>query len=180
MYHIKNDARSKKSANKIVEAFSNCLKTTEYEQLTVVQIQKCSGVGRTTFYRLFDNISDILVYQIDKAYDEFFGDNIRQYKDPLEQTLVFVMKNTDILNNILLCNRLDLIRKKFVVKKDNIIALHSNDEKLDVIQIDYDTCIFSGIVIGSLMAWYQNGEKESVKEVYNRLKASLNGINSTI
>ncbi len=62
MYHISKDERAKKSAIKIGNGLLRCLKTKEFYQITVTDIQKTSNVGRATFYRLFDNITDVLSY----------------------------------------------------------------------------------------------------------------------
>lgn len=70
MYHIKNDKRCQKSAARIGEAFRTVLAGKQLSEITVTDIQKASGVGRSTFYRLFDNIDDVLLYV---AEDEFHG-----------------------------------------------------------------------------------------------------------
>jgi len=73
MYHIKDDKRSIQSADLIVAGFNRLLLKAKYEELTVTAIVQEAGVGRTTFYRNFDDKADILLYQMDmnftKAYE---------------------------------------------------------------------------------------------------------------
>jgi len=75
MYHIKDDKRSIKSADLIIAGFNRLLSKLKYEELSITAIVQEAGVGRTTFYRNFDEKADILLYQMDmsfsKAYESF-------------------------------------------------------------------------------------------------------------
>jgi AcrR family transcriptional regulator len=57
MYHISNNRRAEKSAELIYQGLLTCLKHKNFDQVTITDLQKASGVARTTFYRAFDNIS---------------------------------------------------------------------------------------------------------------------------
>ena len=62
MYHIKNDVRSQKSAKFISEGLQKCLAYKTFSEITITDVLRASYVGRATFYRLFDNLSDVLAY----------------------------------------------------------------------------------------------------------------------
>ena len=62
MYHIKNDKRCLKSAERIGDALRSMLDEKPLSDITVTDIQRLSETGRSTFYRLFDNIDDVLLY----------------------------------------------------------------------------------------------------------------------
>jgi AcrR family transcriptional regulator len=44
--------------------------TQDYHDISVTQIINASGVGRATFYRLFDDKSDVVLYQMESVFDE--------------------------------------------------------------------------------------------------------------
>ena len=70
MYHIKNDKRSRLSARLIYEGFVTVQKITPYERITISTLTEASGVGRSTFYRLFDGKDDILLYKATHLFKE--------------------------------------------------------------------------------------------------------------
>ena len=63
MYHIKQDARSQRSAKAIIEGLESCLEKKSISIITVSEVCAACAVGRATFYRLFDNLTDVLSYQ---------------------------------------------------------------------------------------------------------------------
>lgn len=65
MYHIQKDIRAQKSAKLIGEGMLKCLGEKRFEEISVSDVQRASSVGRSTFYRLFDNTADVLAYLCD-------------------------------------------------------------------------------------------------------------------
>ena len=70
MYHIANDIRAKKSADLIIQGLEECLQEKPLDKIKVIDIYNKTYVSRATFYRLFDNIYDVLSYQCDCLRDE--------------------------------------------------------------------------------------------------------------
>ena len=54
MYHIKEDKRAQASVELICDGLKRCLKEKSFESVTISDIQRVSGVSRSTFYRNFD------------------------------------------------------------------------------------------------------------------------------
>ncbi len=54
MYHISNDKRIKQSSELIWNGLLKCLESKPFENITITDLQKTSGVAKTTFYRSFD------------------------------------------------------------------------------------------------------------------------------
>ena len=59
MYHISKDKRALQSSELIYNGLLECIKKKPFDQISVSDLQKASGVARSTFYRAFDH-SDIL------------------------------------------------------------------------------------------------------------------------
>ena len=54
MYHISKDKRALQSSELIYNGLLECIRKKPFDQITVSDLQKASGVARSTFYRAFD------------------------------------------------------------------------------------------------------------------------------
>ena len=70
MYHISKDKRALQSSELIYNGLLECIKKKPFDQISVSDLQKASGVARSTFYRAFDNISDVLYWKCDTCFYE--------------------------------------------------------------------------------------------------------------
>ncbi|MDR3262774.1 MAG: TetR/AcrR family transcriptional regulator [Clostridiales bacterium] len=68
MYRIGNDKRTRVSARLICDGLNNLMQKKPYSALTVTEIAEASGVGRATFYRLFDDKSDVILCQTEAIF----------------------------------------------------------------------------------------------------------------
>lgn len=71
MYRIGNDKRKTQSANLIYKGLEELMRTHDYSDITISHIINTSGIGRATFYRLFDEKSDVVLYQMETVFTEF-------------------------------------------------------------------------------------------------------------
>lgn len=71
MYRIGNDKRKKQSAELIYRGFEGLMRTHDYIDISISRIINASGIGRATFYRLFDDKSDVVLYQMELVFTEF-------------------------------------------------------------------------------------------------------------
>ena len=72
MYHISNDKRAKRSADAIVAGLISIAKVTPLPDITVSDLLRKTNLSRSTFYRLFDNVMDILEYECDSITQDIF------------------------------------------------------------------------------------------------------------
>ena len=70
MYHIKTDKRAEKSVELICTGLLACLEQKEFSQISISDIQRASTVSRSTFYRNFDSLDDVLALLCDRGFDE--------------------------------------------------------------------------------------------------------------
>lgn len=73
MFHISSDKRAERSALLICDGLSECLETKAFHDVTIADISRASTVSRSTFYRLFDNLTDVLDYQCSRLFQETLG-----------------------------------------------------------------------------------------------------------
>ncbi|HEX2944897.1 MAG TPA: TetR/AcrR family transcriptional regulator [Clostridia bacterium] len=71
MYRIGNDKRKTQSAKLIYKGLEELMRTHDYKDISISHIINASGIGRATFYRLFDDKSDVVLYQMELVFTEF-------------------------------------------------------------------------------------------------------------
>lgn len=62
MYHIPNDKRAYSSACRIYDALIAALEHMAFSEISIKELER-RGISRATFYRLFDNLSDVLEWK---------------------------------------------------------------------------------------------------------------------
>lgn len=171
MYHINSDKRCIKSAELIYEGLLKCLKNKSFEQITVTDIQKSSGVARTTFYRCFDNISDILYWRCDMCFGEAFeGLNTSDVADEnilIKHYFSYWLKHSGILELLISINRQDIIYSCHMKKAEELEKIFGELPGMTEKEKRYFMAIRSGVTISVLKAWLDGGCKESAEEVLN-------------
>ncbi len=174
MYRISNDKRVKKSAERIGNGLLSCLQIKNFSEITVTDVQKTSLVGRATFYRLFDNITDVLSYLCDNIFEKV-GIEYEKSKNysPNEMTLKFIqewMNNKMLLKAIVDCNRLDFLynsHMKYLGTNANFFFpnLSISKERMNYLMMTMTACTSA-----CLTAWLKNGACETAEMLQNELK----------
>lgn len=113
MYHISNDKRAIQSSELIYQGLLDCMKKKSFDRITISDLQKTSGIARTTFYRAFDNISDVLYWKCDTCFYEVLGN---YHPQPFQEDFNLIrhyfeywMEHSDILELLMQINRQDII-----------------------------------------------------------------------
>ncbi len=177
MYHIKNDKRSVQSAHLIYEGLLKCLERKPFELVTVTDVQRASGVARTTIYRAFDNLSDILLWRCDLAFREALLES-KPKNAPTEWELMrgyfaYWTEHGEILKLLVDINRQDII---YACHTKNARALEQSYGRLpgmDERNARYFMAIRTGMTVSILKAWLDGGGAESVDELLDILKFQL-------
>ena len=86
MYHIPNDVRARKSVELILQGLYKALEKKSLNDIKVNDIYLNCYVSRATFYRLFDSIYDVLLYQCDLIINEMLTSIAEiEFKDKKKQ-----------------------------------------------------------------------------------------------
>lgn len=86
MYHIKQDKRAQTSVELICTGLKQCLREKSFENITISDIQRISGVSRSTFYRNFDRIEDVLALMCDRVFEEAFSSGYANISESVFRT----------------------------------------------------------------------------------------------
>lgn len=184
MYHISNDKRAAQSADLIYNGLLQCLEKKSFDQITVTDVQKSSGVARTTIYRCFDNLSDILYWRCDLCFQEALH-TIEPANAPNELELmqgyfVYWTEHSDILKLLIDINRQDIIYACHMKNAKALEASYGTLPGMDETNARYFMAIRTGVTISILKAWLDGGRKETAEELLNILKGQFAFLSSAI
>lgn len=173
MIKVGADKRKKHSAELLVNGLITCMETKAFTEINISDLQRASGVSRATFYRLFDDVQDVLAYQcqtmaaeIPKQYhavsvknrESFLLFSLRYW---LEQhrflEAIFVSGRADILQNALLGNAA-FLREEFPI------------EGITPETMDYLISASMSILSGLLLTWVKHGKKETPEQLIEIFK----------
>ena len=178
MYHIKSDRRSQASAAEIVRGLQECLKTTPLKAITVSDMHRVTGISRATFYRLFDNPEDVLIYQLDQMTEEsadiYLTRSDLSSAQLLEKTMELGLQNHDFLKALVENGRHDLL---FAYTERNFRKLDQHKgifpEDMTGEERDYIIAHLSMTMVANLITWARKGQQETVKDLLRYQKRYL-------
>lgn len=166
MFHIAKDKRSKTSAKLVSDALDRCLKEKSYEQITISDVCRESTISRATFYRLFDNMDDVLSYQIEALENEFQAKTIgKRPRVIMEEFIGYWMAQPDFLDIIIRIHREDILYECHRRRAADLSRYF-----IKVEPTEYHISILTQILISTLTTWAKTGKKESPSEIVDILK----------
>lgn len=173
MYHISKDKRAVQSADLIYKGLLQCLDHKPFEQITVTDVQKATGVARTTIYRCFDNLSDILYWRCDLAFREALH-SARPTGKPNEWELMrgyfaYWTEHSDILKLLMDIGRQDIIYTCHLKNAALLEQFYGTLPGLDEVDRRYYMAIRTGVTVSILKAWLDSGCKETAQELVHIL-----------
>ncbi len=180
MYHIVNDKRAKVSARLIYEGLLECLQSKPFNKITIRDIQEASGVGRATFYRHFDNLSDVLMAKCDAVFSELgvLLDKKHQAKSEEEShsnvylaTVVeYLSENWEIFETLDKVGKRDILYHclmKYTYDRTKVFAPHLDEHSMEFQLLSH---LRAGILDGIINMWLEDGKKEQPEEILRILR----------
>lgn len=178
MYHLTKNKRAEQSAQLIFDGLCKCLKTKSFDQITVTDVQKASTVARTTIYRWFDNLSDVLFWKCDLCFRQSLEWDFAEFNEweLIKRFFEYWMKNGEILQLLVDINRQDIIFACHMKNAQMLEKSFGRLPELDEVSSRYFMAIRTGVTIGVLRAWLEGGKKETSDELVEILKTQLRAI----
>ena len=184
MYHIANDKRALRSAKYIYEGLEKCLNKKSFDKITISDIHEESYVSRATFYRLFDNLRDVLVYRCDLIFDEIIEAlwklNEVTAKNIFIKYVELWMEYSDFLEKLINNGFINIIYEAHVKRMDIIKELLLPDIGINNSEKDYLLSILSGLMASSFRVWCQHERKESPQQLHKQIELCVDILNKMI
>ena len=177
MYHISSDRRAVRSAERIVLGLEELLRNTAVQDIAVSTLCRRCGIGRATFYRLFDNLTDVLAYRCDQILDEAAR---RVREDPemtAAQSCLFVlrewMEQPALMKAIMEGQHLEILYRSMVRHMD---LLRSRFEKTGISDgpfLEFQAMHLCLLIPTCLFIWHRNGCRQSAEELFGQFSQSI-------
>ena len=174
MYHIKSDKRSHKSAALLCEGLAAMLREKSYQEITISDVCSHCGIARTTFYRLFDTLDDVLLYQFDRLFEAGITQS-QNHNVPTSSYAYSILKialsDRALIAALIASGRTDLFDFSTRLKEQQL--LHNIGLTLEEPNLRYCTAMLNAMLLSIVKVWVENGNEESVEDLYERSKANL-------
>lgn len=175
MYHIPNDKRARRSAEALCAGLLDCLEHKSYTDVTVRDLSMASGVSRATFYRLFDNVSDIFLWKCDSimttALDRVRRNEGTDITSALEGFVAAGIENRTLLEALIRCDRTQILYEVHAKHTQEIRDIFLSGSEINELQAEYLTSLLASIIPAAFRVWVQHPEAPDI--LVGRLRSSL-------
>lgn len=151
MYEMKTNRKAFKSQQKIYKALRQILKSKPLREITVSDICQECNISRTTFYRNFSNVAEIL----EVIFEFFYSEYLEKRQNANNQLLFFFeywYYHRDLVH--IITNQNNSIIKNCMIRHDP-----------DLMQNPYELDLKYSILTSLLSKWSELKEKDP-KEMY--------------
>lgn len=179
MFHVHADKRTACSAGKIAAALSNLIQTKPFDQVTIADLQRETGIARTTFYRSFDNLVDVLEWQCDlefyRLFSRFSGlTHFPSEKDALRIYLDYWTDHPSILVNLIKIQRIDIIYKYQEKYANLMLEKYGPLLNLAPAEQKYFLSVRIGFILSIILTWVKHGRQETPAQLAVIAERQLN------
>lgn len=177
MYHIKDDQRSIRSSEMLYTGLATLMREKDFTAITVTDLVEAARVGRTTFYRHFDEIEDILLMRNDQVF-EGLARYLQEYRQKhpqeprihiLKPILRYFYLHSEIIELLIIANRIDILQQAFrrLLErfKSTLGALYGIEDEY----VEYIIAIETGLITNILIHWIETGKKHAPDELADRI-----------
>ena len=164
MYQIKEDKRAKASVELICDGLKRCLKEKSFESVTISDIQRVSGVSRSTFYRN----EDVLALMCDRVFVEAF---LSDYANISEAVFRTWFRHQELIETIVGIDRGDMLYAS--LRRCTSRMRSGLPESGDAALLDYLASIIASSMMGIMITWVERGKKENEEELKGMILQSF-------
>ena len=155
MYHIPNDARAQRSAERIYTSLMTFQNAGAFSDISVTQIAASAGVGRSTFYRLFDNSYDVLYWKSDEimtgALRKASGKN--SFDDVFLTFISEWMEHQSLLQTLSRYSMTDILFQVHMAHIEEIDTHFFHDMQLSQLQTEYLATTLAAMLSAGFGLW---------------------------
>jgi AcrR family transcriptional regulator len=153
----------------------------DFDDITVTDLVQAAQVGRTTFYRNFDSIEDILWMRNDQVLEGFLHYLLEYRQKHADESHPHVLKpllryfylNSEIIELLISANRIAIFRQSF---RGLIEPFKSMVGALYAIEGDYMEYVVevnTGAVADILTYWIKTGKRHPPDELADKLSPMI-------
>lgn len=173
MYKLCKTEQSAKRQREIENCLFDIMCVKDYDDITITEICDKMSMPRKAFYRYFDSKEDALMAMLDHSLSEYDGFSVdrsnetnRMLVSELEEYFIFWKQRRELLSALDRSSLLGVLTQRIInyPLKDRIVTAkflpNDNDKAREMIF----KFALSGLM-NTMICWYQNGFKESTREM---------------
>lgn len=173
MYHISSSKRTLDSAHKIESALNKLLDSVSFDRISVSQICKEAGVGRATFYRLFDMPVDIIQWCCDTNFkaqcEALMSKSKKVIAYPFDFNLRYIFEHPQALELACKAGRIDIAYASFNRCNSDLLKVLQDMHHISNVDLEVSTFIVTSVIVNAFKYWVKNGKKEPVDVFVERV-----------
>lgn len=172
--YLRDNPTAIQSMNWFSEALVRLMKTIPYKDIIVRMLCKEADLSRQTFYNLFKDKDEVLLYYLESSAMEYFTDvklygeiKVRYFVEAFSR---YIDEHEELLKN-LAKNHLELILYQAITNDINEVArVYAKPY-----QNRYGTAFLSGALTQIIICWIYDEERISVEALTNTIEQILTG-----
>lgn len=187
MYHIIDDSRSVQSKNMIFRALAMKIHKKDFHSITIKEVVLSAQIGRSTFYRNFDSLEDVLLWKCDETFHDLYHYILQTMKSQqsyagshkfpfLLPFFKFWYKDSEIIELLVAANRIDMIFTAFNQTFEKFIRNVIPQTMNRFPHFDYFLSFRSGAIISILLTWIKNQKDLSPEKLCQFIEAQSEGL----
>lgn len=179
MYHIKEDQRSIRSSEMIYEGLAKLMREKDFAAITVTDLVDAAEVGRTTFYRNFDEIEDVLRMRCDRVVEGLFG-YLQTYRQEhpdeprttiLKPFLRYFYLHSELLEMLMKAQRIHIFEEALLTQFAPFKSMFGAYYGIEEDYVDYIMVMRIGGTTNVLTHWIKTGKKQAPDDLAEKLGA---------
>ncbi len=179
MYHISNDKRSQQSAQWLYEALKALMTERPYTEIKITDVVKRAQIGRTTFYRCFETLDDVLRYKCDEAYSgcadhlklSLLNDRLSNIAHAFFLPFFkYWYTHFEIVELLIRANRDDILKQSFLKMVDD---LRDEYPHVPIEHYNYFIEIRAAVSIAILSEWVKTHRQLSPEALFDIFKMHM-------
>lgn len=179
MYHIKEDQRSIRSGEMIFDGLAALMQEKDFAAITVTDVVHAAGVGRTTFYRNFDEIEDVLRMRCDQVVEgvvSYLQTYRQQHPEEsrnalLKPLLRYFYLHSELIELLIKAKRIHMFEEAILSHFEPFKGVFSAYYGMEADYAHYVMVMRIGGITNVLIHWIATGKKHAPDELADKLSA---------
>ncbi|QBO36224.1 TetR/AcrR family transcriptional regulator [Periweissella cryptocerci] len=163
----------------LLGAIERLLKKKSFEDISVSELTRVAGISRMTFYRHYQNITDVLTTEMNKLVGELEQDENLQTTDfyaAIVYYMHFLSDHADFINLLLRANQQTVLRdniaKVLAVLSSNKPQLKNFNEREMQYYVKYHATGLTSVIV----EWIERNQPETPEELATFLEKNTDGV----
>lgn len=181
MYHISLDPREVHSAKLLCDASQQIIRN-ENEKLNISRICQEAGVSRSTFYRLFDEVDDVLTYASEKILDDSLSKYAHQLfhgsdRSPASVYAALAKSYSKEIRWMIQNGKIGILLNTHRNGLRNHASVFFPEMDPRSEEFVYFLDMRFGLLLGAFTAWISTGQKATVEDIVSYAEQQVRFVN---